>query len=112
MSNRYVKRKKIINNNLFYEKKFIDKGIKNIEQYPSPRFFYPSIEQKQNLPIEKYIWKQGDSLEKLSAKYYGDIQYWWVIAHYNQKPTEQHFTVGDIIIIPTLLGTVVKILGY
>ena len=33
-------------------------------------------------------------------KYYGDAEYWWLIAWYNNKPTESHFKLGDVVYIP------------
>jgi len=33
---------------------------------------------------------------------------WWVIAWYNQKPTEAHFNVGDVVYIPTPLANVLQ----
>jgi hypothetical protein len=50
-----------------------------------------------------HIWKTGDRYYKLAAAYYGRPQLWWVIALYNQKPTEGHLKRGDVIKIPTSL---------
>ena len=50
-----------------------------------------------------HIWKTGDRYYKLAAAYYGRPQLWWVIALYNQKPTEGHLKIGDVIKIPTSL---------
>ena len=43
----------------------------------------------------------SDNVESLAEKYYGLSSYWWLIAWYNEKPTESHFAVGDIVLIPT-----------
>ena len=28
------------------------------------------------------------------------VKYWWIIARYNNKPTDAHYTVGDEVLIP------------
>ena len=57
-----------------------------------------------------HIWKTGDRYYKLAEQYYGNPEYWWVIARYNQKPTESHLRKGDIIVIPTPLAKLLEIL--
>ena len=53
------------------------------------------------LPIAAtHVWSTGDSLYKLSQKYYGTIDYWWAIGIVNNKPTDAHYTYGDEVIIP------------
>ena len=59
-----------------------------------------------------HIWQQSDRYWKLSNKYYGDPEYWWVIARYNQSPTESHLQNGDTIMIPFPLQSVLRALGY
>ena len=50
--------------------------------------------------IDTREWRVGDALHRLSYEFYGRIDYWWVIALVNNKPTDAHFTIGDIIKIP------------
>ena len=50
--------------------------------------------------IETREWTFGDSLYKLSYQYYNTIEFWWVIALVNNKPTDAHFKFGDMITIP------------
>ena len=35
-----------------------------------------------------------------SYLYYNDSKYWWTIALTNSKPTDAHFSIGDIVYIP------------
>lgn len=47
-----------------------------------------------------HTWSYGDSLGKLSLKYYGTLEYWWVIGVLNGKPTDSHCSIGDVLSIP------------
>ena len=49
----------------------------------------------------EHIWSQGDSLYKLSNRYYGEYQYWWTIGLTNSKPTDVHYSIGDVVYIPS-----------
>lgn len=77
-----------------------DRGVKHIDHYTSPSL--PALTTGDALQVTRieHIWKFGDKLWKLSEQYYGDGQYWWLIAWYNQKPTESHFKIGERLIIP------------
>jgi len=48
----------------------------------------------------QHVWATGDRYHKLSAIYYKNPKYWWLIAWYNQTPTEAHVKVGELIYIP------------
>ena len=99
--------------------------INNFEEYeefikPRDRItipHYTTVEMTQPNPGEAvhhelYLWKQADRYWKLSQKYYQNPIYWWVIAQYNQKPTEAYLSNGDIIIIPLPLTQALSALGY
>lgn len=44
--------------------------------------FYPEIQQSEQ---DIFIFtKQGDRLDLLAFKYYGDVTKWWIIAHANK----------------------------
>jgi hypothetical protein len=49
----------------------------------------------------EHIWSKGDNLLRLSHKNYGDTQFWWVIGLLNGKPTDAHFSIGDVVYIPS-----------
>ena len=57
-----------------------------------------------------HIWKTGDRYYKLAEQYYGNPEYWWLIARYNQTPTEGHIRLGTILFIPTPINTLLDIL--
>lgn len=109
---RYNGKFTLINSNYLYNKKFIDKGINFIEYHQVPDMKYPSANQISNLEISKHVWRSGDRLYKLSHKFYGDSQFWWVIAFYNQRPTESYYANGTEVLIPQPLDRILGYLGY
>ena len=110
--NRNIDRETINNKDYLYRKKFFNKGVTNINQLETRYLTYPSVEAIQNFNITVHIWKQGDSLEKLASQHYGNPSYWWVLALFNQKPTEQHLTVGENVYVPLPLYSVLTSMGY
>ena len=100
----------LINNHDEYKEFLEPRDRKHILQHST-------IEMSEPLPDpsvhhELYLWKQADRYWKISQKYYQSPVYWWVIAQYNQKPTEAHLSNGDIIIIPLPLTQALSALGY
>jgi nucleoid-associated protein YgaU len=63
------------------------------------------------IDTEERIWTAGDRLYKFAHEYYGDSTYWWIIAWFNERPTDSHFFPGDPIIIPTSLETMLSLFG-
>jgi len=59
-----------------------------------------------------HTWKQADRYWKLADRYYNDARYWWVIAEWNQRPTESYVENGDVILIPTPVAAALSCLGY
>ena len=106
---RYKKRLVALNNQKLYEDHFIRRGVKFIHQYTTPTLNHPTVEQVENLNEINHVWTQGDRYYKLAHKYYNDSKLRWVIAWYNQKPTEGHLELGDIVKVPLPLE---KILRY
>ena len=51
----------------------------------------------------------GDKLYKFAHEYYGDPNLWWVIAWYNNKPTDAHFKLGETVYIPRELEVAINI---
>ena len=109
MTSRYDNRRIIRNDSENYDNIFEDRGVNSIAQYNTGPLRYPTVNQIKTLTRVQHVWKVGDRYYKLAAGFYGDPKYWWVIAHYNKRPTEADCTVGDIIYIPTPLE---KILNY
>ena len=79
--------------------------------YTSPNLRHPTEEDWEDLSIKEIIWKYGDKFYKTAAEEYGDASLWWVIAWFNQKPTEAHATPGEIIYVPHPLDAVYSALG-
>ena len=47
-----------------------------------------------------HLWTKEDKLHKLSMQYYGTTEFWWVIGLVNKKPTDAHYSIGDVVNIP------------
>ena len=79
---------------------FDDRGIKETLQYETAVLDYPTLEEMAQFNNVTHVWTSTDRLWKLSSQYYGSPGMWWCIAWYNKKPTESHFSVGDVVYIP------------
>ena len=58
------------------------------------------------------LWSLGTKLWNLSQQYYGDPSFYWVIGIYNGKPTDAHWRIGDVVMIPYPVEAVAESLGY
>ena len=101
----------IENTHLQYEDYRIDRNVRSITHYNTPELAYPSLSQVAGLEKITRIWSLGDKLWKYANEYYGSSKLWWVLAWYNQKPTESHFKYGDKIYIPLPLDKALFALG-
>ena len=86
------------------------KSLDSISVYSTPRFRRITDQILQDLEYESYVWSRGDRFYKLAKDFYGDVNYWWVIALFNNAPTEQHILIGEEIFIPSDLESVANIL--
>ena len=107
---RYRKARVMINNHENYEEFIEPRGKKSILQYTTQELSEP--DPGGSVHHKLHLWKQADKYWKLSQEYYEDPRYWWVIAQYNQKPTEAHLSNGDIIVIPLPVTQAIAALGY
>jgi len=105
---RYDTAKKGINDNEFYEEFREDRNVKRIEQYRTPVYPILTANVRRRFTSLRHVWTTGDSYWKLASKYYGDPKLWWVLAWYNEKPTESHIEVGGIVLIPTPVEEVIS----
>ena len=89
------------------------RGLKNkgITIYETPEFFHPSAADMASLSLTPHRWILGDKFYKLAHKHYGESEYWWVIAWFNQTPTEAHVDLGDLLYVPAPLDDVLDIYG-
>ena len=109
MASRYDDRAFITNNFDMYRNVFKKRGVKQIVHYSSPELTYPSPRDISDLNVVDHIWRKGDHYYKLADFYYGDSTYWWVIAFFNKKPTEDLLAFGDIVMVPTPLENALTI---
>lgn len=108
MINRYNYRN-IFNNDLEqYKDMFKERNVKYIKHYSTAKFKYPNANELAKFDIIEHTWIMGDKFSKLAQRYYGDPNDWWIIAKFNQKPTESHVALGEIIRIPTPVSIVLN----
>ncbi len=100
MPSRYDNAKIGLNDSEMYKKQFDNRGVKFIRQLKTSVMSYPSAAERSFLDADGHVWALGDKFYKLSSQYYGNPTYWWLIAWYNQAPTESHLTPGTVIEIP------------
>lgn len=55
----------------------------------------------KNYGVVEHVWSHGDKLYKLANRYFGDRNLFWLIGLFNNKPTDSHFTYGDVVYVPT-----------
>jgi hypothetical protein len=108
---RYSGRRTFFNDQDFYSNVFEEREVNGIRQYSTPVLRHPDDDQLRSLNTIPHVWKTGDKLFKLAHDHYGDSTKWWVIAWFNQKPTESDLTLGDILHIPHPLDRVLTYLG-
>ncbi len=111
MSKRNKMRAIATNGESMYKKTFDKKGVKQIVQYTTPTFKRPSQERLNSVKYETYVWSAGDRFWRLADRFYGDKNYWYLIARFNNTPTEAHLSTGDMIKIPLNLGHAIEVLG-
>lgn len=108
---RYNKRYVKTNDDNFYKDFFDVRDVDFISHYTTPRFLEDNSYSIDELQVEEHIWKLGDRLYKLAAKYYRDPSLWWVICKFNKKSSESQFETGDIVYIPLNLSKALKKMG-
>ena len=97
---RYSDRSTATNDDQMYQEVFEKRGVKKIEQYTTPTLKKLTDTQKDSIKYTKHTWAVGDRFWKLAHKHYGNKSLWWIIARFNNRPTEGHITVGEVIKIP------------
>tara|TARA_Y100000034_G_C6678067_1_gene297961 strand:- start:311 stop:649 length:339 start_codon:yes stop_codon:yes gene_type:complete len=97
---RYDGRIAFANSNLLYAGQFLRRDVNMIAHYQTPNISFPTVEEIMDLTILSHMWTFGDRFYKLSDLYYGDPNYWWIIAWFNQTPLETDIKLGDVLSIP------------
>ncbi len=89
----------------------IRRGNAVVTQFASPEPIFLPPEFLETLTYSEVVWQSNTKLWKLAEAHYGDPQFWWVIALYNNKPTDAHFVLGDIVLIPTPIERILSFTG-
>lgn len=89
-----------------FSRKYIDTTI----QTKTLRLNEPTEEElRTELSFVEKIYSLGDKMYKYAHEFYGDAEYWWVIAWFNNKPTDTHCSIGDVIYVPVPLDRAIVI---
>ncbi len=107
--NRYTKTAQVNNTGTYYKE--LRRGRRKIVHYDTPELKNPTLADRVKLKTTTHIWRYGDRLYKLADQYYGNPEYWWVIAWYNATPTEASLKTGQVIRIPINLIETLTVLG-
>ena len=105
-------RTEFFNSSLEYSHLFKKRKVKGVVQYGTPTLKNIPETAYEYLSFVEHIWKTGDRLSKLADKYYNEVNYWWIIALFNEKPTEFHFQPGELVLIPLPLTKVLSLIEY
>ena len=106
---RYLASVKAMIDNQLYFNKLKKRGRKNAEILRTVTF---EGLKGENYEVVFYgLWDHSSSLHKISQESYGTMEYWWTIGLINNKPTDQHFKVGDEIYIPTQPSLIKNTIG-
>lgn len=108
---RYKRRITARNDEQMYDQVFKTKGVKGIRQYVTPNTPRPTREEINKIRYYEYVWTVGDRFWSLADKIYGDKNLWYVIARFNNTPTEADVESGQIIRIPKNAQEAKRILG-
>jgi hypothetical protein len=95
-----------------FETLFKNRDTTNANIYLEPFITYPDPSIRRVLNYEEHFWAAGDKYFKLSYKYYGSQNDWWIIARFNGKPTDADLKIGDRLVIPFPLDIVKDTMMY
>jgi len=115
MASRYMKTERVSNSSKYYAP--LRAGRRppypygNLIQFATPRIVHPTPAQKASISSSSHIWKYGDRFYNLAYLHYNSTEYWWVIAWFNNLPTESHVKPGMVLHIPLELSEALRILG-
>ena len=87
------------------------RGVKKVEHHKTPVLKNPTVDDRKRIKTIPHVWSYGDRLYKLADQYYGDSNYWWVIAWYNGYAAEAQIELGRTLRIPTNIENALDVLG-
>jgi len=82
-----------------YENSVVDFFSYKPEEDPRPTVFYEFGNAGYTQYVE-YVWKEGDRMDQIAAKFFAYPQQWWFIAQANPR-------IADFLNIPP--GTIIRI---
>jgi len=100
MPSRYLNKAVVKTTNRNVEKLLASRGLKNINIIDTIYFKPLSLEDKKDLNVLTVVWQRRTKMFKIAHQFYGDSRLWWIIAWFNQKPTDAHFSPGDLVYVP------------
>ena len=110
---RYRRTEVIKNSDEDYKRVFSSRfGPTGLVQNQTAFIKMPTDSQLMNVTYSTETWGLGQRLYKLSFKYYGDSQYWWLIALFNGIGTEAELNDGALVKIPLPLDIVLNLYGF
>jgi len=98
-----------INSSSLYEEMLEKRGVTQISQYKL-KLLGNKIKDL-DLSYSIHYWSHGDKYYKLANKYYNDFKLWWIIALYNEEPSEANLNYGDKIKIPSDPDAIIGAVG-
>ena len=101
----------LTSDNEIYRRKILARNAKRVYVHSTAVYNFDDTDKDINFSFEEIYWSNGDKLHKLSYKYYNSIEYWWVIAFFNQKPTDSDYQIGDLVVVPTPLEEAMEFMG-
>jgi len=108
---RYANRTKKIIDRKRHKHLLKKRNLDFAEIYESAKFKFLTDDEKSLISSDVMIWQFGDKMHKVALEYYGNMDDWWVIALFNNTPTEHHIKAGDEIYIPYPLHLVKELYG-
>ena len=95
---KYGNRSTIITSDDFYDDILDRRKVNEIRHYDVFEFSKKVI--RSSYVVKEHVWSKGDKLYKIANKYYGDDEFWWIIALWNGKPTDAHYEFGTVVQVP------------
>ena len=103
-------RSKIIVDSKLREKVFSRMNVDEVIQTETLRLYELSEDDlATGFTFVERVIGIGDKMYKFSHEIYGDAQYWWLIAWFNNKPTDIHCKIGEVLYIPLPLDRAIAL---
>lgn len=110
---RYKKTNIINNNDNDYKKVFNTRfGSLGLTQTGTTSFRMLTDSELASIQYVNENWTSGQRLYKLAYKHYGNPQYWWIIALFNNIGSEANIQFGQVIKVPVPLDTMLNLYGF